>query len=88
MKLRKMGHPNFGLPAAATLDAAALGGEAVVVAHDELGFDLVDGVHGYAYDDEEAGAAEVEVDAQTLSRPCGKAVEDWADEPEVIEVDA
>src|SRR5271156_2928853 len=57
------------LPALAATDAATLGSEAVVVAHDELRFDLLDRVHGYADDDEQRGAPEVEVDAEAVGHP-------------------
>ena len=43
--------------------------EAVVVAHDELRLDLGDGVHGHAHDDQQRGAAEVEVEAQAFRDP-------------------
>src|SRR5688572_14444123 len=56
---------------AATTNPPALPGaaEAVVVAHDELRLHLGDGVHGHAHDDEQGGAAEVEVQAQAFRHP-------------------
>src|ERR1700679_47531 len=76
------------LPALATTDAATLGSEAVVMAHDELRFDLLDGVHGYADDDQQRSTAEVEVDAKTVGHPRGKVIKDRTDKPEMIEVDS
>src|SRR5207302_5543671 len=46
------------------LDAAAARSEAFIVAHDELRFDLLHCVHGNAYNNEQRGAAEVEVHSQ------------------------
>src|SRR5271156_315325 len=82
------GQRGHDLPALASANATALGSEAIVVAHDELRFDLIDGIHGNADDDEQRGAAEVEVDAETLGHPGGKAVKDAAHEEEVVEVDS
>src|ERR1700754_396949 len=70
------------LPALAATDAAALGSEAVVVTHDELCFDLLDCVHGDTEDDQQRGAAEVEVDAEAVGHPSRQAVEDGTDKPE------
>src|ERR1700679_466433 len=47
------------LPTSAPTNATALGREAVIMAHDELRFYLLDGVHGYANHDQKRGAAEV-----------------------------
>src|SRR5262245_18927849 len=55
--------------ASATDPPAARPGEALVVAHDELGLDLRDRVHRNAHDDEQRGAAEVEVQAQPFRDP-------------------
>src|ERR1700733_1737316 len=76
------------LPALAATDSATLRSEAVVVAHDELRFDLLDSIHGNADDDEQRGTAEVEVDAETVGDPGRETVEDRADEPEAIEVNS
>src|SRR5258706_7894191 len=76
------------LPALAATNAATLGSEAVVVAHDELRFDLLRGIHGDADDDEQRGAAKVEVDAETIGHPGRQVVKDGADEPDVVEVDS
>src|SRR5271156_4492284 len=76
------------LPTLAATDATTLGSEAVVVAHDELRFDLLDRVHGDADDDEQRGAAEVEVDAEAVGHPGRQSIEDRADEPEMVEVDS
>src|SRR5438128_1179554 len=53
---------------ASTTDPPALAGaaEAVVVPHDELGLDLGHRVHGYAHDDQQRRAPEVEVQVQAL----------------------
>src|SRR5438874_6043712 len=76
------------LPSAA-FDAAAAGSESFVVAHDELRFDLLDGIHGHADHDEQRGAAEIKVHAQSVSHPgrqIGKEITDRT--PKVIEVGA
>src|SRR6266481_3653698 len=76
------------LPALAATNAATLGSEAVVVTHDELRFDLLRGVHGDADDDEQRGAAKVEVDAKTIGHPGRQVVKEGADEPDVVEVNS
>src|SRR5258706_14868807 len=43
--------------------------ESVVMAHDELRFDLLDRIHRHADDDEEGGSTEVEVEAHTRRHP-------------------
>ena len=58
-----------GLASATDPLALARAAEAVVVAHDELRLDLGHRVHGHAHDDQERGAAEVEVEAQALRDP-------------------
>src|SRR3982074_903562 len=78
----------ISLPALSATDAATLGSETVVVAHDELRFDLLSGVHGDADDDEQRGAAKVEVDAEAIGHPGREVVEDGPDEPGVVEVDS
>src|SRR6266702_6511727 len=76
------------LPALAPTDAAALGRETVVVAHDELRFDLLDRVHRHAHHNEQRRAAKVEVDAETVGHPRGESVEDRTDEPQMVEVNS
>jgi hypothetical protein len=76
------------LPALAATDSATLRSEAVVVAHDELRFDLLDGVHGNADDDEQRCATEVEVDTKAVGHPARQVVKERADEPDMVEVDA
>ena len=76
------------LPALAATDAATLGSEAVVVAHDELRFDLLGRVHGDTDDDEQRGATKVEVDAETVGHPTGQMVKDGAYEPDMVEMDS
>src|ERR1700739_4730474 len=49
------------LPTSSPANAAALGREAVIVAHNELRFNLLHRVHGDADHDQQRGAAEVEV---------------------------
>src|SRR5215210_6727725 len=56
------------LSAPPTTDAT-LFHEPFVVAHHELAFDLLDRIHRHADHDEERGAAEVELDPQTLGEP-------------------
>src|ERR1035437_6691936 len=75
------------LPNSSATNAAALGRETVVVAHNELRFDLLYRVHGYADDDQERGPSEVEVDAEAMSHPGGKSVKDSPDQPQMVEVD-
>src|ERR1035437_5348341 len=75
------------LPTSSATNAAALGREAVVVAHNELRFDLLYRVHSYAHDDQKRCASEVEVDAEAMGHPCGKSVKDSPDQPQMVEVD-
>src|SRR3954466_9859844 len=44
---------NCLLPAATAADSSAARRESVVVAHNQLRLDLVDGVHGHAHDDQQ-----------------------------------
>jgi len=53
-------------------NAAALGREAIVMAHDELRFHLLHGVHSYADNDQQAGAAKIEVEAEPLVNTGGR----------------
>lgn len=53
-------------------DAAAARREALIMAHDELRFDLIHGIHGYANDDQQRGSPEEEVDAQAIEEPARK----------------
>src|SRR6266850_1269492 len=46
--------------------------EAVVVAHDQLRFDLLDRVHRHPDDDQQRGSSEVELDAQPARDPFGQ----------------
>src|SRR5262245_2753076 len=55
--------------ASATDALASLAGEALVVAHDELRLHLGHRVYGHAHDDQERGAAEVEVEPQPFRDP-------------------
>src|SRR5437868_10406734 len=57
------------LPGPAAANASALRREAFVMAHDELRFHLVRGVHRHAHDDQQRSTAEVERHAQTVSEP-------------------
>src|SRR6202035_3661746 len=66
------------LPALTATDAATLWSEGVVVAHDKLRFDLLRGVHGDPDDDQQRGAAKVEVDAKTIGHPGRQVVKDEA----------
>src|SRR6202012_5211642 len=76
------------LPGAATADAPGLRREAIVVAHDEVRFNLLHGIHGDADDDQQRGSAEVEVEAEAVRNPGGHAIEEAAEQPEMIEVNA
>src|SRR5665213_950756 len=76
------------LPAAASLDASRLRREAVVVAHDELRFDLIDRVHRDADNDQQRRSAEVEVEAETVGKHGWELIEERTDEPEMVEMDS
>ena len=76
------------LPATPATDAAGLRAEAVVVAHNQLRFDLLDGIHCYADYDQQGGSAEVEVYAQTTRNPGWQTIEQAANEWNVVEMDA
>src|ERR1035441_10705879 len=75
------------LPTSSATNAAALGREAVIVAHDELRFNLLYCVHSDTNHDQQRGAAEVEGEAETVGDKCRKCVEVATDEPQVVEVD-
>src|SRR5687767_5163076 len=78
----------FNESASTSADAALLH-EAVVMAHDQLGLDLLHRVHGHAYDDQQRGAAEVEAQPHALGDPERQdAIEERADaERELLHVD-
>src|SRR5579875_3832914 len=40
--------------------------------HNQLGFDLLDGVHGDSHHNQQRGAAKVEVDVEAMKKPTGK----------------
>src|SRR5438132_10639807 len=78
----------------APAQAAARPEEAFVVAHDELRLDLLRGVHGDADEDEQRGAAEVELVAHAVRNPAqaGRARDEFlnppAEEREASDVEA
>src|ERR1017187_8529635 len=74
------------LPTSSPTNTAALGREAVIVAHNELRFDLLNSVHGYADYDQQRGAPEVEVNAESVGHPGWKCVKDAANQRNVVEV--
>src|SRR5579859_3374484 len=76
------------LPRPPSADPAAARGEAIIVAHDELGLDLVDRVHGHADYDQERGTAEVEAHVQAVGDPGGQLFKETSEQPEVVKVDA
>src|ERR1019366_1058672 len=76
------------LPGFPSADTTGARGKAVIVAHDQLRFDLVDGVHGHTHDDEQRSATEVEVDPQTVRRPVRQALEEPSDEEQFVKTDA
>src|SRR6202166_2079316 len=47
----------------------ALSSEPFVIAHDQLRFQLLNGIHGHADDDQERGAAKIKLHAQALEEP-------------------
>ena len=56
--------------------------------HDELCFDLVDGIHGHADDNQQGCAAKIEVHAQTFQNEPGRnAVDPVAQQGQVIQLD-
>src|SRR5579875_3574775 len=55
--------------AAATPDPSRARRKAFVMAHDKLRLNLVDGVHRHADDNEQCGAAEIEIHAETIEQP-------------------
>src|ERR1044071_619825 len=59
----------LGLASATDPSPLARSAEAFVVAHDELRLHLGDRVHGHADDDQERGAAEIEVEAEAFRDP-------------------
>src|SRR3984885_4162191 len=82
----RLGSPPPPLPRPPSTHPAASWGEAIVMAHDQLGLNLVHGIHSHAHDDQERGTAEVEVHVQSVGDPGGQFFEESAYQPKVIEV--
>src|SRR3569833_3695456 len=77
---------NLAAPPANTASAWS---EALVVAHNQLGFHLVDGIHGHADHDQQRGTAEVELHVHAVQNPAREiGVDKVAHERQVIEVNA
>ena len=75
--------------AAAAANPARTRRKAFVVAHDQLRFNLVDGIHRHADHDQQRRAAEVEVDPQTVQQPAREILIDpVADQRQTLQLDA
>src|SRR5208282_6369466 len=74
------------LPGPPSADASTARRKAFVVAHDELRFHLVNGIHGNADHDQQRGAAEVEVEAEAVRNPERQVLEESSDEREVVQM--
>src|SRR5580693_10289448 len=72
-KLRLYGHT---LPGAAAANAPAARRKSVIVAHDQLRLDLLDGVHGHADHDQQRRAAKIKSHAQTVRHKVRKSFEE------------
>src|ERR1035438_8441906 len=56
--------------------------------HNELCFDLVDGIHGHADDNQQGCAAKIEVHAQAFqNEPGGMRVDEVADQRQMVQLD-
>src|SRR5579864_1387104 len=55
--------------ASSSADPARAGGEALVMPHDQLGLDLVHGIHGHTHHDQQAGTTKVKIHAQAIQQP-------------------
>ena len=58
------------------------------MAHDQLRFDLVDGVHGHANHNQQRCSAEIEGDVHAMCHPVRQVLEDPTDQPKLVETDA
>ena len=56
--------------------------------HDQVRFHLVDGIHRHADDDQQRGAAEIEVHAQSVRHPGRQAIEERSQQPQMVQVNA
>src|SRR5271157_4459007 len=74
-----------GFPSAYTTGTR---GKAVIMAHDQLRFDLVDSVHCNTHYDQQRGAAKVETDPQTMRCPRRQRFKEPADEPDLVKSNA
>src|SRR5580693_2863307 len=80
--------PSLG-PTAAATNASAAWSKSVVVAHDELCFNLRHRIHRHADHDQQRRAAEIKRYAQTVGHPGGQALEKCSDRSvQVIEMDS
>src|SRR5579863_5093109 len=68
----------------------ALPSKSFVIPHDQLRFQLLHGVHGYADDDQQRRTAKIELHLQTFKKPFREmAIEPWTDPPsDMVEVNA
>src|ERR1022692_1293019 len=85
--LARRGGPLPRRPAPANTPAAR--GETLIMTHHQLRLDLIDRVHGHAYDDQQRGPAKVEVHTQSIGHPGRQAFEECSDgTKQMIEVNA
>ena len=76
------------LHCSAAANPARARGKAFIVAHNQLRLNLVDRIHGDAHHDQQRGAAEVEVDAQSVQQPAREMrVDKVADKRQMLQLD-
>src|ERR1017187_6220743 len=75
--------------AAAPANPPCPGRKALVMAHDQLRFNLVDGIHGHAHHDQQGSAAKVKVHVQPFQQEAGRvSVHEIPEQGQMLELDA
>src|ERR1700735_4390978 len=73
----------------ATAPHSALANKSIVIAHDELGFELLHRVHGYTDDNQQRSAAKIELHIQPVENKAPHMlIEPIAYQPQVLQVNA
>src|SRR5664279_3575158 len=84
-----MNRPDGSNTAAAATNTAGTRREALVMAHNQLRFNLVDGVHRHADDNQQGGTTEEKVHTQAVEQEAREMrVDEVTDEREPLQLDA
>src|SRR5205807_5118418 len=73
---RKTGRPDAPLLPPSAADPSTSRRKAFIVAHDELGFDLIDRIHGDTHHDQKRRTPEIKGNVETIQDPCRKLIEE------------